>query len=563
MRKKRLFNCVGMAFAAVLACSCATRATLHGGPKDTEPPQCVKSEPANRTVRVDKPQIRLSFNEYFSLQSPSDSIRITPAQTHAPQYAVKGKTLCITLKDSLLPHTTYHVDVGGSVIKDITEGNAAPAFSFVFSTGDALDSGFLCGEVLDSYTLLPVAQACVLLYVSEDDSCPLRDAPDFFTLTDRQGKFRFGHIPVGEYRLYALGDKNFNRRFDQTDERFAFIPENRKVSARALSATDTLALEEHRLLLFQERPEKLQFLQHTSDAPGVHTFVFNLPAEKVRLQALGTETPAFVTEYAAGKDTLRFYCCDTSRKERTDFLLLYGEEGRDTVTFIPYAAETVKTQDGAAAATPLKYQAPMQVEIHENFRVTFAYPLQSVDTSVFQLFQVHQKTKDTQEVRPILLRTDTLRPRELVLDYPLSARYDYTLRIPDSACIACNGLTNDSLSLDFHMKGKKEYGGLRLHLRLPERHPYMIQLVRAKGQTVCTQALALDAQTADTATVFFPYVEEGEYCVRVIGDSNGNAQWDSGKYLLRRQAESVFYAPEPLTVRKRWITEETIEVLFK
>lgn len=569
MLKTTLFNGIGTALVAVLVCSCATRATLQGGPKDTEAPQCLKSEPANQAVRVEKPQIRLTFNEYFSLQSPTDSIRITPAQQKAPQYTVKGKTLWITLKDSLLPNTTYHVDVEGSVIKDITEGNAVPAFSYVFSTGETLDSGFLYGEVLDCYTLEPVARACVLLYTSADDSCPLRDAPDFFTLSDTKGRFRFEHIPAREYSLYALLDKNFNRRFDQADEGFAFLPENRKVEARPLPVTDTLTVETHRLLLFQERPEKLQFMQQLSPEAGIHRFVFNRPAENVRLQPMEADAPDFVAEYSPEKDTVSFYCCDTAYHKRMDFRLLFGEDGMDTVKLIPFGLPSETSPKGkaavlgSAARIPLKAQSKRQVEIHDCFRITFDFPLRSADTSAFLLLKVHQKTRDTQVVTSVQLRMDSLRPRTLELDHPLSARYDYTLFVPESACVACNGRYNDSLALAFAMKGKKEYGGLKLLLRLPEKQPYIVQLVNPKGQVMYVQSLSPDAQAADTGSVFFPFVEEGGYRLRVIGDQNGNNRWDSGKYRTKQQAEPVFFPATPLNVKKRWITEETIEVLFK
>ncbi|MBR4491709.1 MAG: Ig-like domain-containing protein, partial [Bacteroidales bacterium] len=171
MRIKGFFA-VPLSAALLLLGGCATQAVLNGGPRDTEPPKIVQSEPALEATSVSNPVIRLRFDEYVTLNSPTDSVRITPAQQKAPNYQLKGKTLYITLRDSLLPNTTYHIDMQGGVIRDLNEGNPMPATSVVFSTGEGLDSCQLSGIVKDAYTLQPVANACVLLYTQQEDSCP-------------------------------------------------------------------------------------------------------------------------------------------------------------------------------------------------------------------------------------------------------------------------------------------------------------------------------------------------------------------------------------------------------
>ncbi|MBP5614592.1 MAG: Ig-like domain-containing protein, partial [Bacteroidales bacterium] len=149
MRIKGFFA-VPLSAALLIFGGCAQQAALTGGPRDSTPPRMLRSLPDAEAVGVTSPVIRLTFDEYFTLNSPRDSIRITPAQKNPPDFVQKGKSLVITLKDSLIPNTTYHIDFANGVIRDLTENNPMSASSLVFSTGNAVDSFSLHGVALDA-----------------------------------------------------------------------------------------------------------------------------------------------------------------------------------------------------------------------------------------------------------------------------------------------------------------------------------------------------------------------------------------------------------------------------
>lgn len=557
MRIKGFFA-VPLSAALLLLGGCATQAVLNGGPRDTEPPKIVQSEPALEATSVSNPVIRLRFDEYVTLNSPTDSVRITPAQQKAPNYQLKGKTLYITLRDSLLPNTTYHIDMQGGVIRDLNEGNPMPATSVVFSTGEGLDSCQLSGIVKDAYTLQPVANACVLLYTQPEDSCPMRNLSDFFTLTDKQGAFSFNHLPARPFKIYAVADKNFSRRFDQSDEGVAFLPDSITVIPEAKGIADSNR-RQISLLMFTEKPEKTRFLSCSSTEKGIHKFAFNIPTDTFLLQSLRDVTSGHLTERNATGDTVIAYFYDSTRNCEETFLLQH-DGGTDTIT-LNLCGGGGKERD--SIRKPLEHRENNKVEIGEKFTIRFHFPLRSADTAAFTLYEIRRKESDTLKVEKFGILRDPELPRQLQIDYPLRSRCDYLLIVADSSCVAWNGQYNDSLKLAFTVKGKKEYGQLQLSLLLPDKRDYLLQLTDTKYNVRYEKSVPAASVTGDTLRITFPHLKEGDYRLRVIADDNGNGVWDTGKYITHQEPEQVFVNPKTWAIKANWTIEETIEVIFK
>lgn len=560
MRIKGFFA-VPLSAALLLLGGCATQAVLNGGPRDTEPPKIVQSEPALEATSVSNPVIRLRFDEYVTLNSPTDSIRITPAQQKAPNFTLKGKSLVITLKDSLLPNTTYHIDIQSGVIRDLTENNPMPSCSFVFSTGQAVDSFYIDGTVLDAYTHHPVANACVMLFLNSADSCPLSEASDFFTLTDKKGRFRFENIPNNPYRIYALSDKNFNRIYDRQDEGFAFLPQNPQIRPSVMDTADTTDAS-MLLYLYQEQPDKVKFFKNSSIEKGIHTFAFNMATDTFLLKSLDGNTPDYIIERKPSGDTVTVYFYDSGHVANESFLLRY-DGGSDTITLNPYGNPIGSKYTPDTTRKPLACKAPVKVEIGRQMELVFSFPLRSVDSSAFFLQEIYRKEKDTQTVSTFHLNMNPEQPCRLILDHTLKPSRDYILIIKDSACVAYNGQYNDSLLMRFTIKGKKDYGQTLFRIHFPITADYIVQLADDKNNTRYEYLLPSDSLTGDSAVVLFPHVAEGKYRLRIIADKNGNRRWDTGKYLLHIQPEPVYYAPKTFEVKNRWTLEETIEATLK
>ena len=225
---------IGILLISALFCTgCAKIVTPTGGPKDTTAPKVLKTEPADGSVHFDsKQQIKLHFDEYITLNNPTDNVLISPPMSKAPDFSIKGKTLVIKFKDTLRENTTYNM-VFSDCIKDYHEGNPLNYFHYSFSTGDSLDDYMIRGNLLDAKTLAPAKDFYVLLYKGDADSLPLTTLPDYVTKSLSDGSFLLKNITKGDYKIFAVKDINANFRYDLPNEEIAFLEES-VASYRAL-----------------------------------------------------------------------------------------------------------------------------------------------------------------------------------------------------------------------------------------------------------------------------------------------------------------------------------------
>ena len=144
-------------FTPVFMPSCAnTTQAPSGGKKDTIPPYIVdiKPLPGATSFPLEKGKILFYFDEYVTIKTATD-IFLSPPLEKRPKSRIVGKKLEITFEGALEPNTTYTLNLNGA-IADNNEGNKFPGFTYVFSTGEQIDSMFITGTVLDCNTLSPV-----------------------------------------------------------------------------------------------------------------------------------------------------------------------------------------------------------------------------------------------------------------------------------------------------------------------------------------------------------------------------------------------------------------------
>jgi hypothetical protein len=126
--------------------------TPSGGNYDITPPRFIRSNPEPNAVNFNKNKIELVFNEYLSIEKPSEKVIITPPQQKMPIIKALGKKITVELKDSLIANTTYTFDFTNGIV-DNNEKNAIEGFTFAFSTGDVIDSLMVSGILLNAENL--------------------------------------------------------------------------------------------------------------------------------------------------------------------------------------------------------------------------------------------------------------------------------------------------------------------------------------------------------------------------------------------------------------------------
>ena len=133
---------------------CANIIPPTGGPRDSLPPLLVKVTPPDSIRSFSNKTITFTFDEFIEdvqQQNPYQNVMISPNPDTFPLIESKLRTLTVKLKDALEPNTTYHIDFG-DVIKDVNERNVLNNFSYIFTTGDAIDTLQLSGNVVIAET---------------------------------------------------------------------------------------------------------------------------------------------------------------------------------------------------------------------------------------------------------------------------------------------------------------------------------------------------------------------------------------------------------------------------
>ena len=193
LNKKAVFLSKILAFLAVAIYifSCASMQKPQGGPKDRTPPKLVKATPADMTRNFTAKEIRLEFDEFFTLKNQAQEIKRQPgAGKKPPTFKTSKKTIIVDFKDSLQKNTTYVINFGKS-IADVNEGNILNNFTYVFSTGPHIDSLSIAGNLKNSLTGENEKDATVMLLTPKQDTSIFgKKRPTVYATTDSARQFQ-------------------------------------------------------------------------------------------------------------------------------------------------------------------------------------------------------------------------------------------------------------------------------------------------------------------------------------------------------------------------------------
>lgn len=559
--------------------SCASHANLTGGEKDTQPPFVLTTKPENYIKNFDEKEIKIRFNEYFSLVSPRENIIITPSLNEMPDYSIRGKSLIIKINEDLKSNATYIITLA-EAIKDITEGNILLSEKFVFSTGEYMDSCMLAGVLKDAYTQEPKAKIAVMLYESANDSAPIIERPTYYTYTDNKGNFEFHHLPQTSFLIFALKDNNFNKQFDLPDEEIAFhnelvtsytIPMTIKDSVEVVDK-EFIDSNKIQLFLFTEKDTTLKFLRRTLLKDKYHQFIFSLPAVQFQLLPLKeTDKVSYLWRFNKTKDTVDVYFVDTTNRE-IDFMLMANNRIFDTITFNPAAkkqgAALKRTQKDTVYVKKNTFNPTIlnQGEINKQLTMTFEFPIKEIDTKQIKLLEltkakrqiVLKDTNDNDSIVEIDVY-DTLSPLiyvedslycNLIIDYQWKFNKTYRLFCSDSVFMSYIDTHNDTINVEFKTKTPRDYGELHMTYHLTAKHNHIVELITDKGDKIQEHTI-----NSDTVIVY-RYLDAGSYKIRIIFDENQNKQWDTGVYLKKQQPEKIIYFQKPIDIKPNWTIEE-------
>ena len=534
------FCYLGFLFIASIITGCANVVAPTGGEKDIEPPRPVSFSPESLTTHFKGREIKISFDENFSLNNPSSEIYLSPTSSEKLRYKIKHKHLFVTLPDSLKENTTYTLHFGNS-IADITEGNKIEGLTYVFSTGEVIDSFRIQGVLKDALTLKPDKNFLVMLYSDANDSAVAKIKPAYFTRTDENGVFVLSYLHYGTYRLFCLNDKNLDYLYDQPEEEVAFID-------TLITVNDSIDF--YSMFSFIPDQKKTVLLSVSNSENNKIAFAFNHPVSDILPKIISDSTKILFQSHSRNNDTIFVWY---ESKQRDSVYCSYTLDGK--IDTIGIRMKVLSSQKGIA---PVKFSMRSNLlgtknnyslSSEKNLEFHFNYPIQKVRKDLF----AEIRSDSTSEIRNglLVLKIDSLTGlRYSVLDFDFEKGKNYSVTIPKNYFTDIFGNSNDSLVL--HFKKSEEISTGNLHLEIMNEdtaHHYFAELV--SGKTVIKHWQISSGKNICNITAVTP----STYRLRFVRDDNENDKWDAGDYWLHVQPEKVTYAAKDIVVRANWDME--------
>lgn len=560
-----LFVSVALFVPMIFIHSCAnTTQAPTGGLKDTLPPLIIDINPLPGAVGVPVTgtKIVFRFDEYVTIKNPKN-IFLSPPQAKAPKSRIRDKFLIVQFEEPLDSNTTYTLNLSNA-LADNNEGNLFPGYTYVFSTGQTIDSLLISGVVQDCNSLRPVKDATVLLYKDLSDSAVFLHRPDAAVKTDDWGYFCLPYLADTLYRLYAIKDESNNNIYDPDTDLVAFVDSLIRPVKRVVDTLpemlkydmlDTLMCEarpkDFKLRLFREKPTK-QYLvnkERTGDRSAYITFM----APYVWIDSLwvrGYKPEQLITQFNILQDSLEIWV--NNRKPAPDTLHVFVNyrktdslgvlrpslehlkltmpEGRRVLQKMQ--RKNIKKEDTTCVfkltATP---ETVEQNGIELEFSLPIIYEMfDSLDFRYLNPKQKEFKSSVTVERDTANLRRYIIRPTEKMLP-----GYEYTLKIPHHAFRDIGGFYSDSTQVKVSLPTDEKLSILRTPLTNVDRKIIVSLLDESRKKSLRTYIVDSDC------ILEFPYLQEGKYSIRITDDGNRNSIVDTGSLLERRQPEAVLF----------------------
>ena len=585
---KRLFQLLTIIAVIAIAVSCARESAPVGGKKDVTPPVILQSTPPNGSPGFKGNKFELKFSEFVVLDKISEQLLISPPVKQNPDFKLKGKSLVVKFKSELKSNTTYSVYFGDAIV-DLTEGNPIHNYTYLFSTGDHVDSLSLMGNVVNAFNLQPADGVMVMLYRDDNDtipldSLPLKVPPYYLSKTDKNGDYHLFGLADDSYLVFALNDLNSNYIFDQPSEEIAFIDTVVRPMYEAPAKVDTTVVSDGsaieidsvtnlvsdslmldtiqksegitpiKLFMYEQADTVQRLMEAKLTALNTIRFIFSNPADEVSINAINfsQRDQWHVNRWSKEHDTLWWYLHEADVTVDTLDLVLMNQN--DTLGNVFIATKPRDKRVGSRNKKKiskrkdvLDYSTNMNGGLAPISRLylKFEQPIKTILNDSI-LFVAGEDSTYAPSFEP----QDSLHLKYL-FPVKLQEGLKYHLILPDSCFIDWNGYFNKAKALSFSAKEVKEFGTLTINLQPKINGTFLFQLLNKKEDVLHQIKF-----TSDTS-ILMEYLAPGNYKLKIITDKNNNVKWDPGNYAKKLEPEYVTYYGKLINIRANWELEET------
>ena len=546
--------------------SCAnTTQAPTGGDKDTIPPVLLKVSPEKGTtgVKLTGQEFVFTFDEYVKIKN-LQNIYLSPPLKKPVKAKTRGKSVIVYFEDdTLAANTTYTIDFTDA-LADNNEGNVFPGFTYVFSTGESVDSLMITGLVQDCNTLSPVKGAKVLLYKNHADSAIFLERPAAAAITDDWGFFSIRNIQDTLYRLYAITDANNDNRYNSESELVAFcdtairpvtvvddsLPELKKYDMK-----DTVNCQsrktEYELSLFKEKHAKQMIVNKVRVNDRTSYITFMAPNAHIDTMWIrGVPDDRLITQFNLQRDCLEVWVNDRRTMPDT-FHVFVNYLKTDTLGLLSSYTEEVRLVNPVpkakrrAAQKNLKHQdticvyslsAKGETVERKGFELSFKVPIIYEGFKQMTLRIVNPKQQEEMGTFQVIPDSTNILNYTIMPDFKLMPGFEYFLKMPERTFRDINGFYNDSTEVKVSLPTDDKLSTLTVNVTGVDGK-YFVDLLDEKKTNVIHSHII----TAD-GSLLFPYLNAGKYCIRVTEDKNDNNLVDTGSLLDHKQPEQAkFY----------------------
>lgn len=592
--------------AALLLAACASIGRPEGGPRDIEPPVYAGSAPVPGARNVHSKRISIFFDENVQLDNPGSKVAISPTQLTNPRISSNGRRVDIELEDSLIPNTTYTIDLADAV-KDLNEGNPLDGFAIDFSTGAEIDTLSISGMVLHGRDLEPAQGMLVGVYSSAADSCIITTRFNRIARTNQLGQFTVRNLAPGSYQLFALNDLNRDYHWDRTED-VAFFGELISPSVETVTVADSVAgdstvtrfLPDNVLLTWFNEDYKAQYLkEYNRKSRNIIHIETGAPCDSLPQLTLvatgkadGLRIPfADISVLTRNEqaDTLDFWLTDSAIIASDTLLVETRYRRTDSLERVVWHTDTLKfnirSRKGSRPPRKLTLQekidsllaksdtvvidtfalmqpdtwlsiqpAQSAQDLNKPFALSASTPIRSMDRSGIRLEITVDSVWTPVEPQPRVEFADSISLRNLRLDHSWTPGAAYRLVIDSMAVTDIYGAYNKPEAFEFNARNVDDYSTITFALSgLPDSVGAVVELLDSSDNPVL-------AKPVSGTTVTLDYLLPATYYARLFIDRNGDGLWTNGNLLGRRQPEDVYYFPKKLAVKKNWDRNEAWDI---
>lgn len=515
---------------------CASIQSPTGGPRDTIQPAIVKELPKNLSRNFDSKKIEIEFDEFIKLSNEFTEISISPALDIPPTFKAKKEILNIEFQQELEKNTTYTINFG-KAIADVNESNILKNYTYVFSTGNQIDSLSIQGSVINALTKEKVKESTVFILPLSQDSIFGKRKASFYTTTDTSGKFKLSNLREDTYRIYALNEQGGGDRiFNGSNEEIGFLTNPLKLN----KDTTNLVLK-----LFKEIPSNFIITDRKIDPDGKISMVFNKSLEKPEINIIEpSELNEIKTvELSDTRDSATIWLPEITF-DSIKVEISSDKQRLDTITLRRNKRDTYNK-----SLTIIDNLIGTKLKPGSDLIIRFSAPIKTIQQNLVSILE------DSVQVKNIELIQSSYDPRNYLIKYPWKLKKEYLLSIKENAFTDVVNNKSKLYNKKFELDTEDNYGSINIKLTVPDTSKtYLVQWLGEKYNI-----LKQDIISKNTSLNYTKY-PTAKYFIRIIYDENKNGKWDTGNVKLKVQPEKSWTFEKTITLRPNWDLEENVAI---